>query len=355
MAELVARLGRGLIAVLLPLLLAEATIKLFPNPMSESPEGQFWVYDADLGWAHVPSSEGVFQSRHFGYHGVCTFDEHGFRGTGAPAPSGKFKKILLLGDSTTATQEVDDQETWAAIVEREFREAGKPVKVYNAGVRGYGPDQELLQLRRLLPLINPDLVLYLASDNDVEDLVTIKNRHRLYSKPAFFYEDGELKPVNSPAQKYDLEYFAYISCEKGPCRVISGQARAGGLFAWLRDHSFFYKYVEDFYYVKFGPASSYEQRFDTAYSDRLFPIVLAEEKKLFKNFYMTSFTENGGPVRGGYDHSWEMAKRAGVAFLDIRPSFSMTERYIYPIDGHWNQKGNRVAGEAIYSLLKDKL
>lgn len=355
MAQLVTRLARGLAAVLLPLLLAEATIKMFPSAQAESPESQFWTYDADLGWFHVPGAKGVFQNRRVGYKGSVSFDASGFRRTGAPEPPAGAKKLLVVGDSTTAGQEVDDEETYCAVLERKFREAGRPVKVYNAGVRGYGADQVALLLKRLVPRLKPDLVLYMFSDNDFSDIVTVKNRHRLYSKPAYLLEDGKLVLTNSPAGRFDLEYYEYIECEKGPCRLKSGQAKAGGVFSWLRGRSFFYKYFEDFYYLKLSPTAAFEQKEDSAYAERLFPLILAEMAKAAPNLYATSFTENGGPNRGGYDYSWGVAKKAGVRFLDIRPGFEPEGRYIYPVDGHWTEKGHRVAGEALYALLKDKL
>ncbi|MBI3298186.1 MAG: SGNH/GDSL hydrolase family protein [Elusimicrobia bacterium] len=333
--------------------LAEATIKMFPAQDAESAESKFWTYDAELGWFHVPGSKGTFHSRQHGYKGEVSFDEQGFRSTGGQPPANA-KKILIVGDSTTVGQEVDDNETYPAVLERSFAEAGKPVKVYNAGVRGYGADQVYLLVKRLVPRLKPDLVLYMFSDNDFPDVVTVKNRHRLYSKPAFFLEDGKLRPTNIPAGKFDLEYFEYIDCEGG-CRTVSGQAKAGGAFAWMRKHSFFYKYFEDFYYVKLSPTASFEQKVDNAYAERLFPYLLAEMKKEAPNLYATSFTENGGPNRGGYDYSWETAKKSGVRFLDIRPKFELTGHYIYPVDGHWTEKGHRVAGEALYGLLKDKL
>jgi hypothetical protein len=46
------------------------------------------------------------------------------------------------------------------------RRYGKRVEVLNAGVEGYSTDQELLLMRRLIPLYHPDIVSYALCDND---------------------------------------------------------------------------------------------------------------------------------------------------------------------------------------------
>ena len=66
------------------------------------------------------------------------------------------RRILLVGDSSIFGWEVEDGETLAAALEREFD--GRTL-VFNGGVPGYSSEQSLLWLEELLPQIKPDLVV----------------------------------------------------------------------------------------------------------------------------------------------------------------------------------------------------
>jgi hypothetical protein len=65
-------------------------------------------------------------------------------------------------------------QTFGELLERRLNSRGSPVRyrVINGGVQGYGPVQELLLLRSLLPVVKPDLIIEtLFVGNDIEDAV----------------------------------------------------------------------------------------------------------------------------------------------------------------------------------------
>jgi hypothetical protein len=104
--------------------------------------------------------------------------------------------VLAAGDSFTHGDEVDDQHTFPAVLERSL---GVPVA--NLGVGGYGPDQALLRLESLIDRAPRARVMVLAIMN--EDAERMLNSYRpaltgRYSelftlKP--YLRDGEFIPI----------------------------------------------------------------------------------------------------------------------------------------------------------------
>jgi len=90
------------------------------------------------------------------------------------APVKQGSRIAVYGDSFVLAEDVDLEETF---VERlgAHLSSGPPIETVNAGVKGYGPDQECLKLEREIAALAPDLVLLvLYSSNDFGDLVRNK-------------------------------------------------------------------------------------------------------------------------------------------------------------------------------------
>jgi lysophospholipase L1-like esterase len=148
-------------------------------------------------------------------------------------------RVVLLGDSMTFGQGLDDNQTIAALLERQLAShLGKKVTVINAGVPGWGPDQEALMLRQRVPAWQPDMVFWLVFlGNDIEDV----GRHSLA------YDDGVLTRVTDPAK--------YV--ENG--RAVHNVSRTvGGWWAYVKplqqpldDHSHLYALVKKTIFTPF--------------------------------------------------------------------------------------------------------
>jgi lysophospholipase L1-like esterase len=114
-------------------------------------------------------------------------DEHGRRVTPMPSEKGRSGTVLLLGDSMTLGEGVNDEETFAAHISR----AG--LRVVNLGVQGYGTNQQLLTFRRHLARPHNPIgwVVVVVSVNDGTDVRASYQsmRHR----PTAFLEAGALR------------------------------------------------------------------------------------------------------------------------------------------------------------------
>lgn len=73
---------------------------------------------------------------------------------------------MLLGDSTVIGRSVPQDKTVSARLEQLLKNKGINLEVINADVQGYGTDQSLLLMEQLMPLYNPDVVIYGLCQND---------------------------------------------------------------------------------------------------------------------------------------------------------------------------------------------
>lgn len=129
-------------------------------------------HDSVLGYvprAGYAGSENVWRKR-------VTILASGLRSNGAaPTPAGR--AVLAVGDSFTFGDQVHDEESWPAQLERLLQ---RPV--YNGGVFGYGFDQTVLRAEQLLQRFDVDqLVCSLIAD----DLSRCEFSRRYTPKPWF--------------------------------------------------------------------------------------------------------------------------------------------------------------------------
>lgn len=84
------------------------------------------------------------------------------------------KRVLLLGDSFTFGQGVDDSQTFAAETQRRLEPICAPARaeIINAGVPGFGTSQELARLESEGLALEPDIVVLGFYANDVSDNLT---------------------------------------------------------------------------------------------------------------------------------------------------------------------------------------
>jgi hypothetical protein len=118
-------------------------------------------------------------------------NSQGFRGPELARPGEFATRVLVYGDSFIQGDFSRTEDTFTEQLKgRLTRNTGKSVEVVNAGVEGYGPDQELRRMEQELPALRPDLVIVaLYTGNDFEDLL----RNKLYRLSS----DGSLQDNNS--------------------------------------------------------------------------------------------------------------------------------------------------------------
>ncbi len=92
--------------------------------------------------------------------------------------SGNTFTVVTLGDSFTYGHNLADSDTYPSQLETVLTENGYNVNVFNAGVSGYGIDQEYVFLKRILASYKPNLVILNLNENDISD----SNENCLFKK-----------------------------------------------------------------------------------------------------------------------------------------------------------------------------
>lgn len=83
----------------------------------------------------------------------------------APAPAGDTSLVVFLGDSLTAGLGLEEGQAYPAVLERELKEEGLPVRILNAGVSGDTTAGGLSRIDWLLGQ-HPDVVVVALGSND---------------------------------------------------------------------------------------------------------------------------------------------------------------------------------------------
>ena len=175
------------------LILVEIGLKVLDLPRNR-PRHAFFQYDATLGWTHQPKKDAFFKDVR------VQINANGLRDTDITyqKPNGEFR-ILFLGDSQLFGDGVSAEETFASLLERKLNAA----QAINAGIIGYGTDQQLLFLKKDGVKYAPDLIVVTLNAYDFQDNVSETIRSG-YAKPVFKIEGGNLSLTNVPVPNFDI-------------------------------------------------------------------------------------------------------------------------------------------------------
>jgi signal peptidase I len=180
--------------ILLMLVFGECCVRIW-MPQSIT---TFYDYDAVLGWKNQPSTQRANLNPE--YQTTSTVGPQGFRGSPfvPKAKPAHQKRILVLGDSYTWGEGVNDDETYSYLLEEYMP---NETWVLNAGVDGYGTDQEYLFLKEVGYQFQPDIVILAICPNDFENNTLNVSTNQLSRKPRFDIIDGELVLRDIPAKR----------------------------------------------------------------------------------------------------------------------------------------------------------
>jgi GDSL-like Lipase/Acylhydrolase family len=173
---------RGLLVLtcitVVTLLAAELLLRAidFSGP-NRSEVGEGYQFDPELGWLPVPNA--AAQQTTGNRPVLVKHNSLGLRERELSeiAPD----RILFLGDSFTYGYDAEVNERFSDLLQKELPQYG----IVNAGVSGYGTDQQFLLMKRLWNRVNPKhVVLTFCVDNDRDDNSS-SFRYRKFYKPYF--------------------------------------------------------------------------------------------------------------------------------------------------------------------------
>ena len=362
----------SLISITITIAIVEVFLRIYyTGSLSLRPKNEITHYsksDSTLGWTLNPNADGIFFRPSRGVRGYVTIDDNGIRSNGHPVVP-RENSLLIIGDSTTAGFEVDNDKTFSAVLERRLNENGCDYNVYNAGVRGYGTDQSYWRMQRLIKKLKPDHVLYMFTKNDFDNNRTIKIAYSTLVKPVYIFHDDKLSIRDLPAQPYAREHFARVQYSQDGYTIIEGDApteskKTEDIKKSIKNHFAIYYLAKTAYHqfraltnsLKAVPSTttiqgtspppvSESQNID----DQILKLILAKASDEAGSFMLSSFTDGA---------TWErerlatIAAELGIQYLDITPFFTEpVENYRWKNDFHWTEKGHAQAAEALNELL----
>jgi len=127
--------------------------------------------DPTLGYRLKPNARTRFVTSEFAAD--IAVNGSGFRDNeeiGPKAP--RERRILLLGDSLVLSVQVPFEQTFGELLEARLNARGGPTRyrVINGGVQGYGPIEEQLYFKKIVGVVQPDIVIPVVFvGNDAEE------------------------------------------------------------------------------------------------------------------------------------------------------------------------------------------
>ncbi|MEZ4771423.1 MAG: GDSL-type esterase/lipase family protein [Caldilineales bacterium] len=406
-------------SILFSLLLLEGGVRLLRLAPPNEGTGWFWrVPDPATGWSLQPGATGRWFNPQMEYNVDVAINDDGLRDAPRATldkPAG-VTRILLLGDSYVEGLRVPLEQTFGKVLEAQLNvdaPAGRRFEVVNAGVSGWGTDQELLWLRQHGAAYAPDLVLLaFFPGNDFEnnsEVLEVENMGRV-QKPFFHLNGGELALSYFPFDPAAVPEPATDEQASGAAASASGLSPAA---SWLKEHSALYRFAgpalaggaPDFarslaargllerslvrsevggdtipvaYGVYRVPLSDDwtnsvaltgalvgEMRDQAAtLGAPLAAVVVTAPEQVYPDRWQKRLDDTPAMA----NHTWDLNQpnqlaaqifeQAGVPFLDLLPTFrahaEQGDQLHLRQDGHWTPAGERLAGEATAEFLVEQ-
>ena len=190
-------LGLNLVLIgvgcVIALLAAELAVRIFGVGSD-----QMLRDDPVLGVRLIESKTGVSQGAC--YRADVTTNGDGWRSPDVSQAKPKnVYRVLILGDSFMAGLQVQDDETFARVLEGQLNRAGldRRVEVINFSVPSWSTDQQYLALREYGLRLQPDMVLlaFYAQNDPAENNSAIRSTTNSYPKPYFDLRGDDLVEV----------------------------------------------------------------------------------------------------------------------------------------------------------------
>lgn len=283
-------------------------------------------------------------------------------------PDGTFR-ILVLGDSFMEAYQVSFEEAFSSLLERALgAEAEGEVEVINAGVSGWGTDDQLRYLTHYGIEYDPDLVLVVMTlHNDVSDNLR-QYWHTL--------RDGDL--VEQEREPIPLLEFASLRVK----RYLAARLQLVQVWREVRHRQEaieagdqLVSHVEQLFQSPTPERIEYGFQLTEALLARirnvaeengarvalvLIPLEYQESERAYQEFVKTALLPDtamdlGQPQR----YVMASAERLGIPVIDLLPAFRRwteehDESLRVPNDGHWNQQGHHLAVDVVRGSLVEE-
>ena len=325
---------------------------------------------------------------------LVTVNRDGFLGPEIPPRDGA-RRIVVYGDSFVAGEFSPSEERFSTQLARRLSKPGQtPVEAINAGVVGYGPDQETRRLEDEIGPLRPDLVVVAVfAGNDFGDLL----RDKIFRLD----EAGHLGPRNPHLGEALQAEFAHAGREAQGSMLVRGlrelwpRPQAGvrrdsllpeGGFPYLLqrrrreyelsiqdgtdtvEHLLGDPYDADVSLAPEAESSRYKTALMAQVLLRMADTARAHDTPLLFVFVPSAFDVGEGfkhPDAAAFpayrpfaltDALAGPAKANGLAYVDLGPLFhaARPQRLFFRRDEHWNSLGQALAADHVAAQVREQ-
>jgi carbamoyltransferase len=196
---------------------------------------QLYEYHPVVGYRFIPNLKARIPHEGGGY--LVQANDDGFRSDRpfARALAPGVRRVLFFGDSFTAGDAVSNHQRYTDLLEARLGAAPRgPAEVYNYGLSSTGTDQQYLAWREFAQDVEHDVLVIAVFVENVRRVAAhyrphrdADGRERIYAKPYFILERGQLLLRNVPPRPTPWDMNQLATAEQGVVDL-------GGRFALLR-------------------------------------------------------------------------------------------------------------------------
>jgi len=324
-----------LFTTLIMLLICELVIWIF-LPQKLAPVK--FQFDKDIGLMHIPHLEGS-ESMPENYDIDFSNGEDGFRNVSKEKlPSHINKKIMLIGDSFTYGKGVNDEETFAYLLQS--RVLKDSAQIINAGVEGRGTDHALLSYQIYKDKYQPNTVIYFAHYNDLADNI----RDEYYT----IVNDSTFTPKS------------FEELTGGTKKKLQNSK----VYNWLVSNSHFFALLKTVLVAVWMPDQivTYDSEFDMNRAKKITADFMTQLRKeveadgrRLKVYYIPSVQDWEARATGELTEQERFFNdyfENNIDFHNLSDDFIDSSepeivKHFYLPEGHWNPKGHQLASEKL--------
>lgn len=254
-------------------------------------------------------------------------------------------RILAIGDSYTFGEGVELTDTYLSILEEKLKDkyGQKNIEIIKAGIPGYGTKQEIIFLKRLMPIFKPKIVIMGLLPQETIRLET-----------PYTYCYGYIVESNKLDRLYLVSGKLYSSRSKN---------RFWGKLDAIIKH---YYFTPQFMQARFKYLRNKFKKHKTE-NENIISIDYLKQKhaslfSLLRDFKKICLLHNAHPVIILIDSNpiednfiAQFTKATGIPTLSLYPFFKeLSDKnisYHFPRDKHWNAIGHKTAGLALFDFL----
>lgn len=315
----------------------------WPQIFLPSPPG-LYLTDADIGHIHTPNFRGRLEGAEFQV--LVRINQAGLRGKELRPIKKNTFRILCLGDSFTWGYGSNDENTYPAELEK-FLQIQYPfldIQVLNAGVCGYGNNEELKLLRKMGKELRPNLIIIqFFAGNDFVDNVIPANR-------AIEVRNGMLYAIQEPGKDRNPLWLRIIHRLKQKSHLVHLVSERIG---YLAIRTGILAKIEHFSCQEFTEKDSSLAVNLLVEIGEMAQQLGAEKIYLFAPEKVQLLVKLGGPLRASkvVKKSAELTNSPWIDLTSALIQNNGLDKLYFKQDSHWTPEGNKFVAHVVMKKI----